>query len=34
VLIGVEKKSMHRANGTTMAIELTAHIYSFVFYNL
>ncbi|MGB8494449.1 MAG: hypothetical protein WCE53_08640 [Candidatus Acidiferrum sp.] len=32
--IGVEKKSGRSVSSTGKAVELTAHIYSFVFYNL
>jgi prolyl oligopeptidase len=34
VLIRIETKSGHGASSTTKAIELTADVYSFLFYNL
>ena len=34
VLIRIETKSGHGASSTTKAIELTADIFSFIFYNL
>ena len=34
VLFRVDSKSAHGASSTIKAIKLTAHIYSFVFYNL
>jgi len=34
VLIRIETKSGHNASSTTKNIELTADVYSFIFYNL
>ena len=34
VLIRIETKSGHGASSTTKAIEITADVYSFIFYNL